>query len=119
MATSAQGSTFTFAGVKFDVVGVSVQSPAVEIVDITPPNAQLGTKWYAPTGDYTAAGRVSVDVLASFNPIGLQGTRESIAFDTPLGGFEYYAILESVEFSARVGDLFRATLNFSTTDYTA
>lgn len=118
MATSTQGSSLTFGGVPFEVVSVSVQSPTLEIVDITPPGAALGTKWYAPTGDYTAAGRISVEVLAETNPIGLQGTRESLVFDTPLGTFIYYVILESVEFSAGVGEVFRATLNFSTTDYT-
>jgi len=119
MATSTQGSSLTFGGVTFEVVSVSVQSPTLEIVDITPADAALGTKWYAPTGDYTAAGRVSVEVLASFNPIGLQGMRESLQFNTPLGNFSYYVILESIEFTAQVGELFRATLDFSTTDYTA
>ena len=119
MAKSTQGSSVSFGGVTFEVVSVSVQSPTLEIVDITPPGASLGTKWYVPTGDYTAAGRISVEVLASFNPIGLQGTRDSLSFNTPFGNFRYYVILESIEFTARVGELFRATLNFSTTDYTA
>lgn len=119
MARSAQGSTFSYLGIVFNVTSVSVEAPTPEIVDMTPPSAPLGTKVLVPTGDSTSTGRIEVEALPfSFvDPVVLVGTYGQIEFTTPDGFLTRRVICDSASVAGQVGDLVRLRMTFVPTDF--
>ena len=117
MATSSQGSTFTFRGSVYTVTSVTVEGPTPEIVDMTPPTAPLGQKVLVPTGDATSTGRIQIDGMGFGDPLAYIATVGQLVFATPMGTISRQAICDSVTVTGQTGDLLRFQMSFTPTDY--
>ena len=129
MGFSAQGATFTYSGtlpfggsVSFvgSIVGISVESPQAEVVDMTKVGDPVGYSVQAPTGAWTG-GSVSVDYLkrdGAGDPSSLVRSYGTLTFSSPKHSISKTVVCESASEEARVGDLVRGTINFRLTDYT-
>lgn len=129
MGITAQGATFTYTGtlpfggsVSFtgSVVGISVESPEAEIVDMTAYDAPVGNSVQAPTGAW-AGGAIQVDYLkvaGGGDPQQLVRSYGSLSFASQNHSITRNVACRSASEEARFGDLVRGTLNFVLTDYT-
>jgi hypothetical protein len=120
---AAQGATFTFTGSRGDfkgaVVGISVETPVAEVVDMTSPSDPSGYAVLVPTGEWSG-GSISLDFLATTATGDVQSLVRGIGaltFSSPNWSVTRRAILESANTEARVGELVRGTANFKVTDY--
>lgn len=112
----AYGATFTFNSVAATVVGVQVETPSAEIVDMTGVGDNANQIVMVPTGAFTG-GTITVDYLANGVPAAELGTVGPIVFASPAFTVERRGILESATVEARTGELVRGTLRFRLTDY--
>lgn len=112
-------ATFTFnSGPVANVVGVQVETPSAEIVDMTGVGDNANLQVLVPTGAFTG-GTITVDYLADAVPAASLGTVGAIVFvSSTLGTVQRRGILESATVEARTGELVRGTLRFRLTDYT-
>ena len=120
---AAQGATFTFAGslgnFQGAVVGLSVETPAAEVVDMTSPSDPAGYSVRVPTGEWSG-GRISLDFIATAATGDIQGIVRGIGpltFSSPKYSVTRRCILESANTEARVGELVRGSATFIPTDY--
>jgi len=118
-ATLANQSSFTFGGVTYTVTSVSVESPGVEIVNMTSSSDGPGKMMMVKTGDYTSPGRISVEGFGANDPKGLVNLTGDAVFDTPRGVISRYCILDSARTEGKVGDVLRVSFTLTPTDYTA
>jgi hypothetical protein len=123
MGLSAQGATFTFTGSRGSfsgrVVGISVESPVAEVVDMTPHLAAPGQRVMVPTGHWTG-GQVTVDFLSTPQTGDIESIVRgigSLTFASPGLSVTRRVVLESANTEARVGELVRGTATFRVTDY--
>ncbi len=123
MATSAQGGTFTFSysggSVTGDIVGLSVETPQAEIIDMTAIDDDADKVVAVPTGQWSG-GSISVDYLhraGGSDPQQVVRKVGDLSFSSAGYSVTRRAILESASTEARVGELVRGTLNFRPTDY--
>ncbi len=123
MATSAQGGTFTFSysggSVTGDIVGLSVETPQAEIIDMTGISDAKEVVLAVPTGQWSG-GSISVDYLHRAGGIDTQTVVRKVgnlSFASAGYSVTRRAILESASTEARVGELVRGTLTFRPTDY--
>lgn len=117
MASLAQGSSCSFAGVAFTAVSVRVESPTAELADMTGTSSNLGTMAMMPTGGVTSPGSVTVEVLSPLYPGSLVKRVGPLAFGGPGIGLSINCVCTSVSVEAKVGDLIRSTLTFVPSDY--
>lgn len=120
---AAQGATFTFVGSRGDfkgvVVGINVETPAAEIVDMTSPADPTGYSVRVPTGEWSG-GRISLDFLATSATGDIQSIVRGIGpltFASQNWSVTRRCILESANTEARVGELVRGSATFIPTDY--
>lgn len=117
---SAQGATFTFRGVQAIVSGISVETPAAEVVDMASAVDPVGTIGMVPTGEWSG-GTISVDYIHAgpfqTDPQLLVRQIGQLAFASPGYSVVRNAILESATTEARTGEIVRGTLRFRITDY--
>jgi hypothetical protein len=120
---AAQGATFTFAGslgsFQGAVVGINIETPVAEIVDMTSPTDPSGYAVRVPTGEWSG-GRVSVDFIATATNVDIQSIVRGIGpltFSSPKFSVTRRCILESANTEARVGELVRGSVTFIPTDY--
>jgi hypothetical protein len=123
MGLSAQGATFTFAGslgsFQGSVVGINVETPVAEVVDMTSPTDPLGHVYLVPTGGWSG-GSVSLDFLATpatGDVAAIVRGVGQLTFSSPTWSVSKRAILESANTEARVGELVRGSATFRLTDY--
>jgi hypothetical protein len=127
MGLSAHGATFTFVGslnnvqrsFQATIVGLSVETPTAEIVDMTSVTDPPGSGVLVPTGEWIG-GTVSVDYLATQATGDIQLLVRSIGpltFASPGMSITRRVILESASMEARVGELVRGSATFRVTDY--
>ena len=125
---AAHGATFTFVGVRGSVsgsfsgaiVGISVETPVAEVVDMTSPTDPSGYAVMVPTGEWSG-GSISLDYIATPATGDIQTLVRSVGqltFSSPTWSVTRRAILESANTEARVGELVRGSANFRVTDYT-
>ena len=133
MGVVAQGGTFTYVGslpaggtVSFvgNIVGISVETPQAEIVDMTgaaaggvfdPPGASV----LIPTGAWTG-GSITVEYLkraAGGDPQTGVRSYGVLSFVSPHHSISKNVVCESASESASVGDLVRGTVTFRLTDF--
>lgn len=118
MATSSQGSTFTFNGVAYSVTSVSVKAPTPEVVNMTNGSHDKGKIYMVPTGDYTSPGSVEVEAIGFSDPKGSVGTLGPLVFQTRGGSVaSTYAICSDASADAKIGDLLRIRFSFTLTDH--
>ncbi len=112
MATNSQGITVQFAGDDLlEVLSVSVDGVQADSVEITPRSQATRDKIFRPSDfDY---GTVTVTFL-DFGNFSLARIGESGDFAIDQGGglFVFEAILQSLAWSASVGELQRVTAVF-------
>ena len=117
---SAQGATFTFKGVQAIVSGISVETPAAEVVDMASAADPVGTIGMVPTGEWSG-GTISVDYIHAgplqTDPQSVVRQVGQLAFVSPGYSVVRNAILESATTEARTGEIVRGTLRFRITDY--
>lgn len=116
---TAHGATFTFQGVSAIVVGLSVETPKAEIVDMTGVADPVGATVLVPTGAQSA-GSISVDYIhapGGVDPQVLVGQRGQVVFGSPGYSLTRNVILESASAQARFGDVVRGSIRFVMTDY--
>lgn len=116
---AAQGATFTFKGVQATVVGLDVQTPTAEVVDMTAYNADINSTVLVPTGAWSG-GTISVDYIyasGGTDPQTVVRQYGPLVFSSSGISVSRQAILESASTQIRTGDLVRGTLNFRLTDY--
>jgi hypothetical protein len=120
---AAQGATFTFAGSRGNfagaVVGIGVETPVAEVVNMTSPSDPSGYAVLVPTGEWSG-GSISLDFIATGDTGDIQSLVRGIGqltFSSPRWSVTRRAILESANMEARVGELVRGTANFKVTDY--
>lgn len=120
---SAHGATFTFVGSRGEfkgaVVGLSVETPVAEVVDMTSPSDPAGYSVLVPTGEWSG-GSVSLEFLATTATGDISNIVRGIGpltFSSPKWSVTKRAILESGNTEGRVGELVRGTANFKLTDY--
>ena len=129
---SAQGATLTFNWTRevglqsvsgtfgAAIVGVSVETPVAEVVDMTAVDDPPGYSVLVPTGDWSGGG-VTVEYIATTATGDVQNVVRGVgdlAFTSPRFSVTRRAILESASQEIRFGDVVRGTLNFRLTDYT-
>jgi hypothetical protein len=120
---SAQGATFTFSGSGASfvgaVVGISVETPTAEVVDMTPIDEPSQNVILVPTGSWSG-GSVSVDYIATGSQDVQTIVRKSgsLSFLSPRLSITRNAIAESATTEARTGELVRGNIRFRVTDYT-
>lgn len=116
----AQGATFSFAGYRAIVSGISVETPTAEVTDMTPGWAPAGMHVAVPTGDWSG-GAISVDYIhAGPSQVDVQSLvrrRGALVFSSTNFTVSRNAILESATTEARTGDIVRGTMRFRMTDY--
>lgn len=110
-------ATFSFNGAVATVVGVQVETPSAEIVDMTGVGDNANAIVLVPTGAYTG-GTITVDYLANGVPQAELGTVGPIVFTSSALSVTRRGILESATVEARTGELVRGTMRFRLTDYT-
>lgn len=116
---TAQGATFTFNGIAATITGLSVETPKVEIADMTGINDAANVTVLVPTGG-RSPGYINVDYIhadGGSDPQTIIGTRGTLTFGSPKYSVSRNAILESATTDVRSGDVVRGTLRFVTTDY--
>lgn len=120
---AAQGATFTFVGSRGNfhgaVVGISVETPVAEIVDMTSPDDLLGHSVRVPTGEWSG-GRISLDFIATPKTGDIQSLVRGIGpltFASPKWSVTRRCILESASTEVRVDELVRGSATFIPTDY--
>jgi hypothetical protein len=120
---AAHGATFTFAGSLGSfagaVVGITVETPVAEVVDMTAVTDVLGAAVVVPTGDWTG-GTISVDFIATAATGDIQNIVRGIGplvFSSPQWSVSRRAILESANVDARMGEIVRGSAKFRVTDY--
>jgi hypothetical protein len=120
---AAQGATFTFAGslgsFRAAVVGLNVETPVAEIVDMTSPTDPSGYAVRVPTGEWSG-GRISLDFIATTATGDIQSLVRGVGpltFSSPNWSVTRRCILESANTEARVGELVRGSVTFIPTDY--
>lgn len=120
---AAQGATFTFAGslgeFKGAIVGINVETPVAEVVDMTSPTDPKGYSIRVPTGEWSG-GRISLDFIATTATGDIQGIVRGIGpltFSSPKFSVTRRCILESANTETRVGELVRGSATFIPTDY--
>jgi len=120
---AAQGATFTFVGSRGDFegagVGISVENPTAEIVDMTSPLDPLGHSVRVPTGEWSG-GKISLDFIATPQTGDIQSIVRGVGpltFSSQPWSVTRRCILESANTEARVGELVRGSATFVTTDY--
>lgn len=116
----ANGATFTFRGVQAIVTGISVETPAAEVVDMASAADPVGAIVMVPTGEWSG-GTVSVDYIHAgplqTDPQAVVRQVGQLRFASPGYTVSRNAILESATTEARTGDIVRGTLRFRMTDY--
>lgn len=129
MGITAQGATFTYTGtrpfggsVSFSgrVVGISVETPQAEIVDMTAWNDDVSVSRQVPTGAWTG-GSITVDYLKAAgggDPQLVVRSYGQLLFSSANHSVAKNVVLESATEEARVGELVRGNLKFRLTDYT-
>lgn len=129
MGITAQGATFTYTGTlpfggsasfSGNVVGISVESPQAEVVDMTSIDEPAGYSVQVPTGAWTG-GSVTIDYLkrnGGPDPAALVRSYGTLTFSSPSHSVTKTVLCESANEEARVGELVRGTINFRLTDYT-
>lgn len=117
---SAQGATFTFQGVQAIVSGISVETPAAEVVDMASATAPVGTIRMVPTGEWSG-GTISVDYIHAgplqADPQTLVRQVGPLFFGSSGYSVGRNVILESATTEARTGEIVRGTMRFRITDY--
>lgn len=117
---SAQGATFTFKGVQAIVSGISVETPAAEVVDMASAADPVGANVVVPTGEWSG-GTISIDYIHAgplqTDPHFLVRQIGQLRFASPGYSVSRQAILESATTEARTGEIVRGTLRFRITDY--
>jgi hypothetical protein len=120
---AAQGATFTFAGSRGNfagaVVGIGVETPVAEVVNMTSPSDPSGYAVLVPTGEWSG-GSISLDFIATTATGDVQDIVRGIGqltFASPHWTVSRRAILESANTEARVGESVRGIANFRVTDY--
>lgn len=117
---SAHGATFTFRGVSAIVTGISVETPAAEVVDMASAADPVGTIGMVPTGEWSG-GTISVDYIHAgplqTDPQSVVRQVGQLRFASPGYTVVRNAILESATTEARTGEIVRGTLRFRMTDY--
>lgn len=116
---TAHGATFTFQGVSAIVVGLSVETPKAEVVDMTSRLDPIGANVLVPTGA-TSPGAINVDyihALGGVDPQALIGARGMVVFGSPGYSISRNVILESATTEAKAGDVVRGSIRFVMTDY--
>lgn len=117
MSATAHGGRFTFNGFSGKVVGLSVEEPRAEIVDMTGRNTPAGHVYMVPTGD-RSGGSVTVEFIGSGGDLnGLIKQTGTLSFTGGAWNVSRRVICESAQTEASVGDVVRGTLRFVVTDY--
>jgi hypothetical protein len=128
MAVTAQGATFTYTGtlpagdaVLFvgKIVGISVETPQAEVVDMTGVFDPAHVSIQVPTGAWSG-GAVRVDYLKAPGGADPQlGVRSygNLTLSSPGHNVSKRVVCESASEEARVGDLVRGSITFRLTDY--
>lgn len=120
---SAQGATFTFSGSGASfvgaVVGISVETPTAEIIDMTPIDEPAQNVILVPTGGWSG-GSVSVDYIATESQDVQDIVRKvgDLSFSSPRFNVTRRAVAESASVEARTGEVVRGSIRFRVTDYT-
>jgi len=99
-----------------NVVGIQVETPTAEIVDMTGMFDPVNKVVAVPTGAYTG-GSITIDYLADAVPNAELGTVGEIVFASTAITVSRRGILESATVEASAGELVRGTMKFRLTDY--
>jgi len=114
---TAQGASFSFLGFSGTITGLSVQTPAAQVTDMTAVADQLGYSVIVPTGEW-AGGTITVDFLTTnADPQGLVRKTGQLAFSSSGYSISRRVICESASVSAQVNDVIRGSCKFLMTDY--
>lgn len=120
---AAQGATFTFSGslgsFQGAIVGINVETPVAEVVDMTSPEDPSGHNVLVPTGEWSG-GRISLDFIATTATGNVEDIVRGIGpltFASPKWTVTKRCILESANTEARVNELVRGQATFRITDY--
>jgi hypothetical protein len=114
---TAHGATFSFQGIRFTLTGISVETPAAEVTNMTAATDQLGYTFMVPTGEW-AGGTITVDFLATgVDPQTLVRKVGVLSFSSSGYSISRRVICESASTSVQAGELVRGTLKFLITDY--
>lgn len=121
---TAHGGAFSFNGFLGFVVGVSVETPTAEVVDMSGVSDAKHINNLVPTGAWSG-GSITVDYLRHQNgpdPQSLVRGVGQLTFSAMQNGQQSFGvsrrcILESATLEARAGELVRGSLRFRMTDY--
>lgn len=114
---TAHGATFSFLNFSGSLVGISVEMPAAEVVNMTAATDALGYTFMVPTGEWSG-GTITVDFLTSnVDPQTLVRRVGNLTFTSSGYSISRRVICESASVGAQAGELVRGSLKFLMTDY--
>lgn len=116
------GASFTFENsegrLTAKVVGLTVETPTADIVDMSGISDVASYNVLVPTGSWQG-GSISVEYInATTDPQSFVKTTGFVTFSSSAVTVSKRAILESASRDIRVGEVIRGTLKFRLTDYT-
>jgi hypothetical protein len=114
---TAQGATFSFLSFSGTLLGISVEMPTAEVVNMTGMQDSTGTIAMVPTGDWSG-GTITVDFL-TFNADPQSYVKKVGGLSFSSGGYSVSrrVVCESASVSAQTGELVRGSFRFQMTDY--
>lgn len=116
---TAHGATFSFLNFSGSLVGISVEMPTAEVVNMTSAYDVLGSMVTVPTGEWSG-GTITVDFLTSnVDPQLLVRRVGQLTFSSRGYSISRRVVCESASIGAQAGELVRGSLKFLMTDYQA
>lgn len=117
VGATAHGATFSFLNFSGKLLGISVEMPTAEVVNMTAATDGLGYTFMVPTGEW-AGGTITVDFLtANVDPQTLVRKVGTLAFRSAGYSISRRVVCESASVAAQTGELVRGSLKFLMTDY--
>lgn len=118
---TAHGATFTFAGYSATVAGISVETPTVEVADMSGMQTPANHLVLVPTGAIASPGSITVDFISTGGGTAdwqsRVGVRGILSLRAPDHAIVRNVLLESASAEARAGEIVRGSLRFKMTDY--
>lgn len=110
------GATFSFSGFTGSILGLSVETPSAEIVDMTSVLDKNNAAMLVPTGALVG-GSITIDFYGLLDPQGLVGRRAVLVMSSAKLTVSRNVILEKASVDVKTSEAVRGTLTFRMTDY--
>lgn len=115
MATSSQGTTFSFSGFSALITSISIEEGQGEVVDMTKIDDLVGYKRMVATGALLSPAKVTLEYLRTAGtpaPLATVGLTGNLSISGPSVSITKSAILDTASHELAVSDLIRGRATF-------